>query len=309
MGQATAAYPARRMPATVKAVFTREGKAVFATASHEIGCGASTIMTQLAADALGIPMEAVVFQLGDSAFPQAPVAGASQTSASVGPAVLEAASLLKKQLIHLASTDSASPLHGVDSAAIELQSGLLKLNGDSARQENYTAVLNRMSAAELQVEAKAEQGQEKQQFTFESFGAHFAEVLVDPQLGHVRVIRFASVLHGGKILNQKTARSQVLGGITFGIGMALREQTIYDGRTGSPVNPNLAEYLLPVNADVPHIEVAFVDIPDTRFNSTGARGIGELGFTGVPAAITNAIYHATGKHFYELPVTVDKLLS
>ncbi len=308
-GMATAAYPARRMAATVQAVLSKEGKAVFSTASHEIGGGVSTIMSQLAADVLDIPIEQIVFRLGDSAFPQAPVAGASQTSASVGPAVQQAAALLREKLIRLAIADSVSPLYEAAPDSIELQNGQLQLKSDPTRQEHYTVVLSRMQAPQLQAEAKTEQGKEKEQFTFESFGAHFAEVLVDPQLGHIQVSRWVAVLNGGKILNTKTARSQVLGGIIFGLGMTLREQTIYDGRTGLPVNPNLAEYLLPVNADIPNIDVSFVDVPDTRFNSTGARGIGELGLTGVPAAIANAVYHATGKRFYELPITPDKVMA
>ncbi len=306
-GMATAAYPGRRSPATVRAVAGRDGRVVFSTATHAIGTGTATVMVQIAADALGVPAERIEFRLGDTAFPKAPVAGASQTTASVGPAVNAAAEALRAKLIGTAVGDTASPLHGREPSEIKLERG--HLNAGSAASEDYTAVLGRMQMPQLEAEGEAKlDDEQKKKFTFQSFGVHFAEVLVDTQLCQCHVSRWVGVFDPGRVMNPKTARSQVLGGIVFGLGMALFEETIYDPRTGGVVNPDLSEYLLPVNPDVPEIDVSFIDIPDERFNPLGCRGVGELPITGVPAAIANAVYHATGKRITDLPITPEKLL-
>ncbi len=276
-GMATAAYPARRSPVTVQARLTREGRAHFTAATHEIGGGTATVMEQIAAEGLGFPVERVHFTLGDSSYPHAPVAGASQTVASVGPAVRAAADQLRAKIEQAGSLDAA---------------------------------LNQLAPeAEISAEASAEQDkQAAEQYTFHSFGAHFCEVEIDPEILSLRVTRWVAAMDCGRILNPMTARSQVVGGILFGIGFALLEETRYDPRTGMPMNDDLADYLLPTCADAPRIEVELIKEPDLRFNPLGIRGIGEIGITGVPAAIANAVYHATGTRIRELPITVERLL-
>ncbi len=308
-GMATACYPARRAETMVRAVLGSDGQAIFSSATHELGSGTATIMRQIAADALDLPLSNVDFRLGDSEFPKAPVTGASQTAASVGSAVQAAAAELRTRIVTTAVTDKASPLFGLRADDVVLEEGTLRSRAESSKSEPYRDVLRRMNPPHLEVVGEAKPGAEKEEFTFSSFGAHFAEVLVDLDLCQVRVSRWVGVFDPGRVLNPMTARSQVLGGIVFGLGMALFEETVYDQRSGAPLNANLAEYLLPTNPDSPEIDVSFIDAPDFRFAPVGCRGVGELGITGVPGAIANAIYHATGKRIRHLPITPEKLLA
>lgn len=308
MGMATACYPGRRSEASARATVGTDGRVVVSAATHELGTGVRTVMTQIAAEALGIPMEEIRFVCGDSELPEAPYTGASQTSATVGPAVQKAASGLRERLIRLAIEDASSSVHGLDAAAVELGDGWLSGADGGSRREHYRSVLARHPEVQLVEEAKAAAGEEMKELRFDSFGAHFAEVLVDEDTGEVRVSRWVGVFDGGRILNPRTARSQIMGGIVFGIGMALMEKTHYDGRWGLPVNASLAEYHVPTNADVPETDISFVEYPDFRFNPLGVRGIGELGIVGAPAAIANAIFHATGRRIRELPITPEKLM-
>ena len=179
---------------------------------------------------------------------------------------------------------------------------------DSSRREHYRDMLGRHPGATLSETSSASAGEELKKFRIDSFGAHFAEVVVDEASGEVRVTRWVGVFDGGRILNGMTARSQLMGGIIFGVGMALLEKTHYDLQTGLPLNANLAEYHVPTHADVPEMDLSFVEYPDLNFNPLGVRGIGELGIVGAPAAVANAIFHATGKRIRELPITPDKLL-
>ncbi len=305
-GMATAAYPARRSPATVRGVIAKDGIATFFAATHEIGGGTATVLAQIAADALGFAVERVRFELGDSDYPQAPVAGASQTTASVGPAVEAAALSLREALVGAAIANRLSPLFGAMPESVSIEDGVLR---SGEREEPAGAIAARLPGGELAREAGAEPDAEaKKQYTFHSFGAHFAEVTWDAGAAELRVTRWVAVMDGGRVLNRKTARSQIEGGVLFGLGMALMEQTHYDGRTGSPVNSNLAEYHLPTCADTPAFTVEFVEQPDLIFNPVGSRGLGELGITGAPAAVANAVYHATGVRVRELPITADKIL-
>ncbi|GAA6621035.1 xanthine dehydrogenase family protein molybdopterin-binding subunit [Scytonema sp. NUACC26] len=329
-GMATATYPGYRSPASAKAQLFADGRAVVSSATHDIGTGTYTVMTQIAADVLGLPVERIEFKLGDSSMPNAPLAGGSQSAASVGPAVAGAAEAVRNRAIELAIGDRTSPLYGVAQADVATANGRVFLKGDSSRGETYAEILQRNNLPALEIEATAntasmetqqearnpavricagkDENADLQQYAFQSFGAQFVEVRVNPRLGRVRVSRVVSAIDVGRILNYKTARSQIMGGVIFGIGMALMEETVLDPQSGRLVVRNLADYHVPVHADIGKIEVLFADKPDPHISSLGIRGVGEIGITGVAGAIANAIYHATGKRIRDLPITPDKLL-
>jgi len=309
MGMATATYPANRSQAAASATILADGSAVVRSGTQDLGTGAYTIMTQVAADALGLPLEKVRFELGDTDMPKAPVSGGSQSTASVAPAVKAAATAARLKLIGLALADPASPLFGARIEDVTVENGWLGWRADLKRREPFAAVIARHGGQSVEATMDAKPGAEKQEYAFHSFGAVFAEVHVDPDLGVIRVERVVASYDIGRLLNEKTGHSQLMGGIVWGIGMALLEQTEIDLRYGRAVNANLAEYHVPVNADVGTIEIIVVDEDDPHINSLGARGIGEIGITGVAAAIANAVYHATGKRVRDLPITLDKVLT
>ena len=329
-GMATATYPGYRSPASAKAQLFADGRAVVSSATHDLGTGTYTIMTQIAADALGLPVERIEFKLGESSMPKAPVAGGSQSAASVAPAVQGAAEELRNRVIRLAIDDESSPLHGAAQEGISTENGRVFLKNEPSRGETYAEILQRNNLPMVEVEAIANtaasesqqnsdnkvvricvgknENSDWQQYAFQSFGAQFAEVRVHTGLGQVHVTRFVSAIDVGRVLNHKTARSQVLGGVTMGLGMALMEETVLDQQSGRLVVRNLADYHVPVHADIGDIDVIFIDKPDPHISRMGVRGVGEIGITGVAAAVANAIYHATGKRIRELPITPDKLL-
>ena len=308
MGMATATYPANRSAASASAVILPDGSAIVRSGSQDLGTGTYTIMTQIAADALGLPLERVKFELGDTDMPRAPVSGGSQSAASVAPAVKAAALAVRRKLVELALADGESPLSGLQAENVTVENGWLTAQADPRRREPFAAVIARHGGTALEASADAKPGEEKQQYAHHSFGAVFAEVHVDPELGVIRVERIVGSYGIGRLLNQKTGHSQLMGGIVWGVGMALMEKTEIDARYGRAVNGNLAEYHVPVNADIGSIDIIVVDEDDQHINSLGAKGIGEIGITGVAAAIANAVYHATGKRVRDLPVTLDKLL-
>ncbi len=308
-GMATAIYPGYKMMATAKARLNAEGTAVVQCAAHDIGTGAYTIFTQISAEALGVPVEKVKFELGDSDLPFGPVAGGSNTTATVGSAIYEAADALHKNLAKLAVADARSPLHGMDVAKIGVsEPGRLLLSGDAGKSDSFAEIIGRSGQPFVEGVGGIKPPDEKPPVEFHSFGVHFCEVQIDPALPHVKVTRVVSVMDCGRVMNAKTARSQILGGVVMGIGMALEEETVYDTATGLPAKRNLAEYHVPVNADILDLDVHFVGEPDYAFNPMGARGMGEIGITGIAAAVANAVYHATGKRVRDLPITLDKLL-
>ncbi|MGF1495133.1 MAG: xanthine dehydrogenase family protein molybdopterin-binding subunit [Microcoleaceae cyanobacterium] len=307
MGMATATYPAYHFPATVKASLMPDGTLLMRSSTHDLGTGTATVMAQLAAEITGLPMEQIRFELGDTNFPKAPVSGGSATVGSVGTATHGAVHDLISKLIELIQADMESPLHQVPTEAIATADGRLFHTEDPSRGETYAAVMQRHHLSQLETEYTAQFGSE-QKYSKHAFGAQFAEVQVDPDLGEVRLTRYVGAFAAGRILNRKTARSQLMGGIIMGIGMALEEETILDPHLGRIVNPNLAEYHVPVNADIPEIEICIIDEEDPHVNPIGTKGIGEIGITGVAAAVANAVYHATGKRIRELPITLDKLL-
>jgi xanthine dehydrogenase YagR molybdenum-binding subunit len=306
-GMATASYPARRMGASARAALQPDGAFVVQSGSQDIGTGTYTVMTQVAAETLGVAPERVRFELGDTALPRAPVSGGSMSAASVGPAVQVACRQLRDKLIAQAIADDASPLHGAAPSGVTIKDGWLAVRGEPLRREAIAALAGRIEQP-LEATAEAKPGNESERYALHSFGAVFAEVRVDPELGEIRVPRVVAAYDIGRPLNAKTARSQLQGGIVWGMSFALLENAVMDARAGRIVNANLAEYHVPVNADIQAIDVTFVDHPDFTFNPLGIRGIGEIGITGVPAALANAIHHATGRRIRDLPITLDKLL-
>ena len=308
LGMASATYPTRRSPSSARAQMMADGTVLVQSGTQDIGTGTYTIMTQIAADTLGLPPDKVRFELGDTTLPETPVSGGSQTAASTGSAVFLAAQALRDKIVRMAAQDPASPLHGLPEAEIDAGGGRLFARADSGKGESYSAILGRQSMPVVEAHVDAKPGDEQQQYSMHAFGAHFAEVRVDPDLGEIRVARFVGVFGAGRILNAKTARNQFMGAITWGIGMGLMEQTHHDPRWGRVMNADLAEYHVPVNADVPDIEVHFLDERDPHVNPIGVKGIGEIGIVGVPAAIANAVFHATGKRVRDLPITLDKIL-
>ena len=307
-GMASATYPSHRSPASARARMNADGTVVVASGTHEMGMGTATVLGQLAAETLGIPAERVRFEYGATTLPQAPISAGSMTVASTGSAVHLAAMAARDKLVQLAITDLDSPLHGARHEEVAIVDGRLTFRGKADRGESIEQLLGRNGTRAIEGKAEAKPGDEAQQYSMHAFGAVFAEVRVDRDLGIVRVARIVGAYGVGRVLNPKTARSQLYGGITFGIGMALMEHTITDLRTGRYVNADIAEYHIPVHADIPSIEVFFVDEKDEHVDPIGAKGIGEIGITGVAAAIANAVFHATGVRIRDLPITLDKLL-
>ncbi|KYC39969.1 dehydrogenase [Scytonema hofmannii PCC 7110] len=304
-GVATAYYPYYRFVSTARVRIFADGTAVVQTSAQEMGMGTATVQIQHAAERLGLPIERVSFEYGDSNLPQAPLAGGSNQTASNFAAIAATIEKALRELLAIAGDDS--PLAGLKYEEIEARDGGVFSKENSSKGETYASILKRVGQDYVEAEATSSQPSEMQKYSMGSYGAQFCEVRVNEETGEVRVSRWLGSFDCGKILNPKTATSQFRGGIIMGIGMALTEETLFDERKGRIMNASLAEYHVPVNLDVPHIEIIYNNIPDEHAPS-GAHGIGEIGITGVAAAIANAIYNATGKRIRELPITLDKLL-
>ncbi len=307
-GMASATYPARQSGSSAIAKLRRDGSVVVQAGTQDIGTGTYTIMAQIAADALGLSTERVTFELGDTAFPETPVSGGSQTASSTGSAVKLAALALGDKLIQSSTSDSRSPLFGLKPDEVTMQHGELVSLHDSTKKDALSALIERSGQTEISAHASTQEKAERKKFSLHSFGAQLVEVRVDEDSGEVRVARAVGAFAAGKILNPKTARSQFLGGMVWGIGFVLEEQTVRDPRTGRVVTRDLADYHVPINADIPQLEVISVPEDDPYVNEIGAKGIGEIGITGMAAAIANAVFHATGKRVRDLPITLDKLV-
>ena len=307
-GMATETYPARGLPASAIVRFQPDGRVLVASGTQEIGNGIYTIMTQVAAETLGVSPAIIDVKIGDTTLPKAPISAGSMSTVSVMPAVQAAAMQAREKWIALALSDSQSPVYGVGNDQVDIQDGRIFQKSSPGKAESFVALMGRHGDQPIEGKASLKPTLDQKKFAAHSFGAVFAEVAVDPNIGVVRVRRVVAVFDVGKIMNQKTARSQFIGGIVWGISLALFEDTHVDPRLGRFTNANLAEYLVPVNADIPEIDVTALDIPDRKLDPLGARGIGEIGITGTGAAVANAIYHATGKRVRDLPITPDKLL-
>jgi xanthine dehydrogenase YagR molybdenum-binding subunit len=306
MGCAAGAYPYYRMPGgAARITLTKDGRVTVGVAAHEMGMGTSTAQTQIAAERLGLPMDAVTFQYGDTKLPGVVLAGGSQQTAAIGASVIAAHHKLVEALLKLAGNDS--PLAGLKPDEVGGLDGGLCALGDESRFESYVSILSRAKRDEVKIEAEAPMPLELQHWSMHSQSALFCEVGVNAVTGEVRVNRFLGAFDCGRIINAKTAASQFRGGIIMGLGLALMEETQFDERTGRVMNPSLAEYHVPVHLDVPEIDVIWTDEADPH-TPMGARGVGEIGITGVGAAVANAVFNATGKRVRDLPITLDKLL-
>lgn len=306
MGCATATYPYHRMPGgAARITLTKDGRARVEIAAHEMGMGTATAHTQVVAERLGLSRDQISFDYADSKFPGVVLAGGSQQTASIGAAVIAAQAALVTELLKLAGNDS--PIAGLRPEEVgAFDSGLAKLD-DPSRHESYVSILSRAGRNEVSADGSAPPPLETMHWSMHSFGAVFCEVGVNTVTGEPRVRRILGSYDCGRILNPKTAASQFRGGIIMGLGLALMEETQVDERNGRVMNPSLAEYHVPVHMDVPKIDVIWTDIPDPHA-PMGARGIGEIGITGVGAAIANAVFNATGKRVRDLPITLDKLM-
>jgi xanthine dehydrogenase YagR molybdenum-binding subunit len=306
MGCATGAFPYARMPGmSVKLILTAQGKATILSAAHEMGMGTTTAQRQHTADRLGLDVEDVAVQIGDSDLPFATMAGGSSQTASMASAIMVASEKLAAELLRLAGNDT--PLAGLRPRDVALVNGGIAKADEPNRFESYASILKRAGRKEISVVGESPAPLELLKFSMYSHSAIFAEVLVSEVTGEVRVSRLLGSFDCGRILNPTTATSQFKGGMIMGLGMALYEEALFDARSGRIMNASLSDYHVPVHLDVPDIAVIWTDIPDPRA-PLGARGIGEIGITGVAASIANAVFNATGKRVRDLPITLDKLL-
>jgi len=305
-GMASAVWDAMQMAITVRIVLSANGHAEIACGCSDIGTGTHTIMAQVAADMLGLPLDSITIKLGDSSLPASPVEGGSWMAASVGNGIATTAELVRKELLRLARRMPNSPLKDAGADDVALADGKLVSKRDSSRAVSITDAMRHGGVERIEQEKETSFPEDGPR-AHNTHSAVFAEVKIDEELGVIRVTRLVSAIAAGRILNTKTATSQIMGGMVWGIGMALHEETLIDHNLGRIMNPNIAEYHVPVNADVQDIKVIFVEEPDESINPLGIKGVGEIGIVGVAAAIANAIYHATGKRVRELPITLDKL--
>ena len=309
-GMASGAWEAQMMKTSARATLTADGKLEVACATADIGTGTYTILTQIGADSFGLRMEDVTAKLGDSTLPASPVEGGSWTAASAGSAVQLACESVRRELFSYARKASGSPLAHTKLDAVSFANGRIENTADPSRFVTIADAMRAGGVDRIEAEETASPSMIEQfRHVGYTHSAIFAEVRVDEELGVVRVTRVVDAVAAGRILNPKTARSQVLGGVVWGIGMALHEETMPDHQLGRFMNHNIAEYHIPVNADVQGIEVIFVDEHDSKVSPIGVKGLGEIGIVGTAAAIANAIHHATGKRIRDMPITIDKVLA
>ena len=308
-GMATATYPANRSAAHAIVRLLPGGRMFVGSGTQDLGTGTYTIMAQQAAAGLGIDPTLVEVRLGDSMLPQAPVSGGSQSSASVLPAIQDATTQLTLKLIDLAISDVGSPIHGSNTVDVEIKEGKLVNKKNPSQSDSLIDLIARNGNKPVESMGTAEPPESRDAMTANSWGAVFVEVAVDRHTHMVKVRRVVATYDIGTLLNEKTGLNQLMGGIVWGISFALHEQAHVDPVYGRVANESLAEYHVPVNADIGVLDVTVLNIPDMKFNPIGSRGIGEIGITGTAAAVANAIYNATGKRIREYPITPDKIMS
>jgi xanthine dehydrogenase YagR molybdenum-binding subunit len=313
-GMATSAYPVPAFPGLqpqrARARLYADGRAVVQCAAAELGTGVATVMTQVAADGLGVDVDRVRFEFGSSDLPNTAAAVGSAGAANISSAVHAATTALRDQLVARAAADAQSPLHGADPKDVVVANGrmLRRDRPGSDGGETYADLLQRQHIEDVEAPGSWNPTGWDTGYAMMTFGAQFAEVAVDEDLGVVRVRRLVGAFAPGRVLNPRTARSQLMGGMLWGLGQALLEGTVIDTRAGRWANASLGEYLVPVNADAPDVEVELVEVHDDIVNPLGVKGVGEIGLVGVAAAIANAVFHATGRRVRELPIRIEHLL-
>jgi xanthine dehydrogenase YagR molybdenum-binding subunit len=308
LGMSSGTYPTLRVPSSARATIFKDGTAVVQSSATDIGTGTWTTMKIIGAEALALNLNRVRSELGDSTLPRAAVPGNSMLTASLGSAVHEAALAARAKVFELARNNSRSPLNGATEDSIVYAEGRISLKSDPSRGETYADILRRNDRESVEATVDSSPGDEFRKYSMHAFVAHFVEVRIDEELGVWRVTRFVTGCGGGRIINERTAITQLTGAVVGGIGQALTEETVVDHRMGRIVNSSLAEYHVPVNADIPPIEAFFVAELDDKVNPLGVKGIGEIGYVGVASAIANAVFNATGKRIRTLPITLDKLM-
>lgn len=306
-GMATGVWEALQQPVAVRITLTANGHAEVACAASDIGTGTHTVAAQVAADVLGLPFENIDVRLADSSLPQSPVEGGSWMATSIAHAIATTAEDVRKELLRVAKKMKDSPLAGAKLKDVALVDGTLAAKDDPARAVSVADIMRHGKLDRIERE-KTNSFKENTKYARNTHSAIFAEVKIDEQLGIIRVTRVVNAVAAGRIVNTKTAASQIMGSVVGGIGMALHEETQVDHRYGRIMNANIAEYHVPVNADIHDIQVIFVEEPDDKINPMGMKGVGEIGIVGVAAAVANAIYHATGRRVRDLPITLDKVM-
>jgi xanthine dehydrogenase YagR molybdenum-binding subunit len=280
------------------------------TGAHDMGQGAWTAFAQIAADGLGLDLEQVEFKAGTSDLPDAGIAGGSAHTATAGMAIHDAGAAVIAKLANLATGDDRSPLFGAGNAGVIARGGRLFRRDDEARSESYGEILRRAGLAEIDARGKGAADPAAQSvYAMHAHGAVFAEVKVDPDLGQVRVTRLVGAFAAGRVINPRMVRSQFYGGMIWGVSFALHEEAVMDKRSGRILNPNLAEYHVPVNADVPPMEALMIEEHDPHVNALGIKGVGEIGVTGSAGAVANAVWHATGIRVRRFPIRVEDLIA
>ncbi|MDP1585329.1 MAG: xanthine dehydrogenase family protein molybdopterin-binding subunit [Bradyrhizobium sp.] len=309
-GMGTATFPALMFQGEARAVVRSDGSGVMETGAHDMGQGAWTALAQIAADGLGLEPERLEFRSGTSDLPDAGIAGGSSHTATAGMAIHNAGAAVIAKLADLATGDERSPLFGAGNAGVVARAGRLFRRDDESRSESYADILGRAGLAEIDARGQGAADPAAQStYAMHAHGAVFAEVKVDPDLGQIRVTRLVGAFAAGRVINPRLVRSQIFGGMIWGMSFALHEQAITDRRSGRILNANLAEYHVPVNADVPALEALMIDEHDRHVNALGIKGVGEIGITGSAGAVVNAVWHATGVRVRRFPIRIDDLVT
>jgi xanthine dehydrogenase YagR molybdenum-binding subunit len=308
-GVGTATFPALMFQGQARAVIRSDGTGVMETGAHDMGQGAGTALAQIAADSLGLKLDEVEFRSGTSDLPDAGIAGGSAHTATAGMAIHNAGADAIAKLADLATGDQRSPLFGAGNTGVVARDGRLFRRDDESRSESFGDILTRAGLTEIEGRGKSATDPAAQStYAMHAHGAVFAEVKVDPDFGQIRVTRLVGAFAAGRVINPRLVRSQYYGGMIWGMSFALHEKAVMDLRSGRPMNPNLGEYHVPVNADVPSLEAILVEEHDPHVNALGVKGVGEIGNTGTAGAIANAVWHATRTRIRQFPITLDRLL-
>ena len=308
-GVGTATFPALMFQAEARAVVRSDGSGVMEIGAHDMGQGAWTALAQIAADGLGLDLDQVEFRSGTSDLPDGGIAGGSSHTATAGMAIHNAGAAVIQKLADLATGDERSPLFGAGNAGVIARGGRLLRRDDETRGDSFADILGRAGLAEIEARGNgAADPAAQSDYAMHAHGAVFAEVKVDPELGQIRVTRLVGAFAAGRIINPRMVRSQLFGGMIWGLSFVLHEQAVTDHRSGRILNANLAEYHVPVNADVPSLDVLTIDEHDPHVNALGIKGVGEIGVTGSAGAVANAVWHATGVRVRRFPIRIDDLV-